>query len=178
MKLRLLLLAAVLALCSLAQAASRPPNIIFFLVDDLGWTELNCYSNHFNSTPNLDRLASQGIRFTQAYAAAPVCSPDRAALMTGQYPARLHITDYLHPTDEKFLSPNYVTINEQFKKAGYVPAHRQMASQWRLRSQRGTPQQHGFDEVICSEQRDIAAGSYWHPYKFMTNVGRVRRTNI
>jgi arylsulfatase A-like enzyme len=172
MKLRLLLLSLLLALISIAQAASsRPPNIIFFLADDLGWTELNCYSNHFNSTPNLDRLASQGIRFTQAYAAAPVCSPDRAALMTGQYPARLHITDYLHPTDEKFLSPDYVTINEQLKKAGYVSG---LVGKWHLNGdygrQRGTPQQHGFDEVICTEQRDIAAGSYWHPYKFMTNV--------
>jgi arylsulfatase A len=172
MKLRLLLFSALLALISITQASSsRPPNIIYFLVDDLGWTELNCYSNHFNSTPNLDRLASQGIRFTQAYAAAPVCSPDRAALMTGQYPARLHITDYLHPTDEKFLSPDYVTINEQLKKAGYFTG---LVGKWHLNGdygrQRGTPKQHGFDEVICSEQRDIAAGSYWHPYKFMTNV--------
>jgi arylsulfatase A len=160
-----------LALSTVAQAASRPPNIIFYLVDDLGWTELNCYSNHFNETPNLDRLASQGIRFTQAYASAPVCSPDRAALMTGQYPARLHITDYLHPTDEKFLSPDYITINEQLKKAGYFTG---LIGKWHLNGDynrhRGTPQQHGFDEVICTEQRDIGGGSYWHPYKFMTNV--------
>src|SRR5256885_5141573 len=94
----------------------KPPNIILVLADDLGWTELGCCSNHFNETPNLDRLASQGIRFTQAYASATVCSPTRAALMTGQWPARLHITDYLKWNDPKFLSPSYVTINEQLKK--------------------------------------------------------------
>src|SRR6185312_2513624 len=135
MKLRLLLLSFMIALTSVARAAtSRPPNIVFFLADDLGWTELNCYSNHFNETPNVDRLASQSIRFTQAYAAAPVCSPDRAALMTGQYPARLHITDYLHPTDEKFLSPDYVTINEQLKKAGYVTG---LIGKWHLNGDYG-----------------------------------------
>src|SRR3954453_1487351 len=86
-----------------AGAHSRPPNIILVLADDLGWTELGSCSNHFNETPNLDRLASQGIRFTQAYASATVCSPTRAALMTGQWPARLHITDYLKSSDPRFL---------------------------------------------------------------------------
>lgn len=172
MKLRLLLLSFLVALTSIAQAASsRPPNIVFFLADDLGWTELNCYSNHFNETPNLDRLASQGIRFTEAYASAPVCSPTRAALMSGQYPARLHITDYLHPTDEKFLSPEHVTINEQLKKAGYVSG---LIGKWHLNGDygrdRGTPKKHGFDEVLCTESSDIANGSYWHPYKFMPDV--------
>ena len=70
-----------------ARAADRP-NIIFVLADDLSWGELGCYGNKFNETANLDRLARQGARFTQAYAAAPVCSPYRAALLTGQYPAR------------------------------------------------------------------------------------------
>src|SRR5438105_1976466 len=106
-----------------------PPNIVFILADDLGWTELGCCSNHFNETPNLDRLAGQGMRFTQAYAAAPVCSPTRAALMTGQYPARLHITDYLKANDPKFLSPDHVTINEQLKKSGYVSG---LIGKWHL----------------------------------------------
>lgn len=171
MKTRMLLLVSLLFALVSHGATSRPPNIIFVLADDLGWHELGCYSNNFNETSNLDRLASQGIRFMQAYAAAPVCSPDRAALMTGQNPARLHITDYLHPTDEKFLNPNLVTINEQLKKAGYVSG---LIGKWHLngdyRRQRGNPKQHGFDEVICTEQQDIASGSYWHPYKFMTNV--------
>ncbi len=156
---------------SLHLRAATPPNIVFILADDLGWTELGCCSNHFNETPNLDRLAGQGIRFTQAYASAPVCSPTRAALMTGQSPARLHITDYLKDNDEKFLSPDHVTINEQLKKAGYISG---LIGKWHLNGDysrhRGTPKKHGFDEVICSEQEDIRGGSYWHPYKFMTNV--------
>ncbi|MHC4104058.1 MAG: sulfatase-like hydrolase/transferase, partial [Planctomycetota bacterium] len=85
------------------------PNIIFILADDMGWAELGCYGNKFNETPNLDKLANQGMRFTEAYAAAPVCSPYRAALMTGQYPARLGITDYLRPNDSKHLSTDYLT---------------------------------------------------------------------
>ena len=71
-----------------ASAQIRRPNIVFVLADDLGWAELGCYGNKFNETPNLDRLAKEGVRFTHAYAAAPVCSPYRAALLTGQHPAR------------------------------------------------------------------------------------------
>ena len=62
---------------------ARKPNIVFVLADDLGWAELACYGNSFNETPHLDELAKQGLRFTHAYAAAPVCSPYRAALLTG-----------------------------------------------------------------------------------------------
>jgi arylsulfatase A-like enzyme len=153
------------------QPKPQPPNIIFILADDLGWTELGCYSNHFNETQNLDRMAGQGMRFTQAYASAPVCSPTRAAFLTGRTPASLGITDYLKPDDEKFLSPNCPTINKQLKQAGYVSG---LVGKWHLNGdyarQRGTPAQHGLDEVICSEDAGIGAGDYWHPYKFMTNV--------
>ena len=69
--------------------STERPNIVFVLADDLGWSELGCYGNTFHETPNLDRMAKEGMRFTQAYAAAPVCSPYRAALLTGYYPARL-----------------------------------------------------------------------------------------
>src|SRR5207245_11108419 len=103
-----------------ARGATAAANIVLIHADDLGWSELGCYSNAFNETPNLDRLATQGMRFTDAYAAAPVCSPTRAALMTGQWPARLHITDYLKSDDSKFLSPDYLTLNQALKKAGYV----------------------------------------------------------
>ena len=78
-------------------AAGRPPNIIFILADDLGWAELGCYGNRFNETPHLDELAREGVRLTQAYASAPVCSPYRASLLTGQYPARHGLIDYLRP---------------------------------------------------------------------------------
>ncbi|MGI9244027.1 MAG: sulfatase-like hydrolase/transferase, partial [Verrucomicrobiales bacterium] len=95
-------LVAVLFAATYAVAA-RPPNIVFVLADDLGWAELGCYGNGFNETPNLDRLAVQGMRFTHAYAAAPVCSPYRAALLTGQHPARIGILDYLRPNSANAL---------------------------------------------------------------------------
>ena len=69
----------------------RRPNIIFILLDDLGWRDLTCYGSPFYETPNLDRLAMQGMRFTDAYAACPVCSPTRASLLTGKYPATLGV---------------------------------------------------------------------------------------
>ncbi len=72
----------------------KRPNFVFVLVDDLGWTDLGCYGSTFYETPNANRLAREGMRFTNAYAACPVCSPTRASIMTGKYPARLHMTDY------------------------------------------------------------------------------------
>ena len=70
-------------------------NIVFILIDDMGWTDLTCYGNTFHETPNIDRLAAEGMRFTDAYAACPVCSPTRASIMSGQYPARIGITDFI-----------------------------------------------------------------------------------
>ncbi|MHA4820410.1 sulfatase-like hydrolase/transferase, partial [Streptomyces aculeolatus] len=87
--------AAASAQTTPARPGQRPPNIIFVSIDDLGWDELGCYGNTFNETPRIDRLAREGTRFTQAYAAAPLCSPTRAALVTGRYPARTGITDFL-----------------------------------------------------------------------------------
>ncbi|WP_420149298.1 sulfatase [Spirosoma sp.] len=155
---------------------TAPPNIIIILADDLGWSELGCYRNrdegaHFNETPHLDRLAGAGMRFTQAYATAPVCTPTRIALMTGQHPARVGITDYLDAKDEKFLSPDYVTLNEQLQKAGY---HSGLIGKWHLTGdytkKKGEPAKHGWDEVICSETGYIANGDYFHPYFFMPDV--------
>ena len=77
---------------------SSAPNIIFILLDDLGWRDLTCYGSSFYETPNLDRLASQGMRFTDAYASCPVCSPTRASILTGKYPATVGVTDWIDPT--------------------------------------------------------------------------------
>ena len=71
------------------------PNFVFILVDDLGWMDTGCYGSRFYETPNIDRLAAQGMRFTNGYAACAVCSPTRAAVMTGRYPARLGVTDWI-----------------------------------------------------------------------------------
>jgi arylsulfatase A len=155
------------------KASEDKPNIIFILNDDLGWAELGCYGNKFNETPNLDKLASGGMRFTEAYAAAPVCSPYRAALMTGQYPARVGITDYLRPNDAKHLSTDYVTIAEMLKRAGYATG---IIGKWHLTgyAHHGAkeigPDLHGFDEVIVSENRGIGGGSYFHPYHFNQEI--------
>jgi len=149
------------------------PNIVFVLADDLGWAELGCYGNRFNETPNLDRLAREGMRFTDAYSAAAVCSPFRAALMTGQYPARVGITDYLRPNDTKHLSTSYVTIAEALKRAGYATG---IIGKWHLTgyanhgAEESPPNVHGFDEVIVSENRGIGGGSYFHPYQFNREI--------
>jgi arylsulfatase A-like enzyme len=156
-----------------ARTPGKKPNIIFILADDLGWAELGCYGNKFNETPNLDKLASQGMRFTQAYASAPVCSPYRAALMTGRYPARLGITDYLRPNDPKHLSTDYLTIAEMLKQADYTTG---IIGKWHLTgyanhgAEEISPDLQGFDEVIVSENRGIGGGSYFHPYHFNREI--------
>jgi arylsulfatase A-like enzyme len=109
--------------------SSSPLNVIVILTDNLGYAELGCYGNEFNSTPNLDRLAREGVRFTQAYAAAPVCSLTRAGYMTGQYPARLGINDYLTANDPKYLLPVTESLPKQFAKAGYETA---LIGKWHL----------------------------------------------
>jgi len=156
-----------------ASESTRKPNIIFILADDLGWAELGCYGNTFNETPNLDRLAKQGMRFTDAYAAAPVCSPYRAALMTGQYPARVGITDYLRPNDKNHLSTQHITLAEALKNTGYTTG---IIGKWHLTgyanhgAEEFPPAMHGFDETIVSENRGIAGGSYFHPYHFNREI--------
>jgi arylsulfatase A-like enzyme len=155
------------------------PNIIYILADDLGYSELGCYGNKFNETPNLDKLAQQGVRFTQAYAAAPVCSPSRAALMTGEYPARTGITDYLRPNAGQFLDTTYVTLPEALKNNGY---HTGIIGKWHLSGYKldkapieVLPGRQGFDEVISSENTGIGDGSYFYPYHF--NLSMKKKLN-
>lgn len=143
-------------------------NIVFIVADDLGWKELGSYGNNFNETPNLDRLASNSKKFTNAYAAAAVCSPTRASIMTGQYPARVRITDFLPEgwKTERFLDPNtYVTLNRALSEKGY---HTGIVGKWhldtRFKRHTGSPQAHGFNEVIGSETEYIAGGDYFYPY--------------
>ncbi|MHC4743766.1 MAG: sulfatase-like hydrolase/transferase, partial [Planctomycetota bacterium] len=78
---------------------------MFFLVDDMGWTDAVCFGSSFYETPNIDRLCASGMKFTQGYAACPVCSPTRASIMTGKYPARLNLTDYLVGRRRDKLNP-------------------------------------------------------------------------
>ncbi|MCK4748611.1 MAG: sulfatase-like hydrolase/transferase, partial [Bacteroidales bacterium] len=109
------------------------PNVVFILVDDLGWSDLGCYGSTFYETPELDDLAGQSIRFTNAYASSPVCSPTRAAIMTGKHPVRVNITDWIRgmpddrakdpglvsPEDIHNLPLEELTIAELFREHGY-----------------------------------------------------------
>ncbi len=156
----------LVSLWTISTAAQQRPNIIFIMADDLGSAELGCYGNTFNETPNLDRLAGEGARFTQAYSAAPICSPSRAGIMTGRYPARVRITDFLDNNADRYLDPaRSYTINRALAAAGY---HTGIVGKWHLDTKfdhpKGNPKQHGFDEVIGSETKYIADGDYFYPY--------------
>jgi arylsulfatase A-like enzyme len=152
-------------------AATPPPNIVFVLVDDLGWHDVGCCGNSFVETPNLDRLAREGMRFSHAYQQT-VCSPSRIALLTGMHPVRVGITDYLGPqAGEKFLDPKIVTINERLKEAGYVSG---LIGKWHLtgnyEAAKGSPDKHGWDEVIASETSYIGGGDYFYPYNHIAGL--------
>jgi arylsulfatase A-like enzyme len=100
-------------------SAAERPNFVFILADDLGWSDLGCYGSPFHETPHIDRLASEGMRFTQAYTAGAVCSPTRGSIMTGKYPVRTGVTDYTpasHPTDESWR-PRAPRPNWRLKKS-------------------------------------------------------------
>lgn len=154
-------------------SAPTRPNVVVILADDLGWADLGCYGSKYYRTPNLDRLAAQGMKFTDAYAACPVCSPSRAALLTGKYPARLNLTDWLpgraDRPDQKLLRPLIVqqlpaketTLAAALKTAGYATGH---IGKWHLGGKGSLPQDRGFEVNIAGD----AAGSprsYFAPYK-------------
>ena len=137
------------------QEANKPPNVVFILADDLGWADLPVYGNQFNEAPNIDTLAAEGIRFTDAYAACPVCSPTRASIMSGQYPARVGIIDYIpgqwRPYEEvivprnrtQYLPEDIETVGEMMQLAGYKTGY---FGKWHLGDkQKHHPLNQGFD---------------------------------
>ena len=157
---------------SLLLPKTAKPNVIFVLADDLGWAELGCYGNTFHETPHLDKLAKQGIRFTHAYAAAPVCSPYRAALLTGQHPARVGILDYLRPNSSNALPVSHVTLPKILRRNGYATG---MAGKWHLTGYKYQkakfevrPTAHGFDWNTGSEVKGVGNGANFWPYVFRT----------
>jgi len=170
---------SLLALCVLGMPAfskERPTNVIFVLADDLGWAELACYGNSFNETPHLDKLAKQGLRFTHAYAAAPVCSPYRAALLTGQHPARVGILDYLRPNSSNALPVSQITLPKIFKRNGYATG---MVGKWHLTGYKYQnaqfevrPTDHGFGWNTGSEVKGVGNGANFWPYVFRTQLIR------
>ncbi len=165
---------------STGHTTAKKPNIIYILADDLGYSELGCYGNTFNESPNINKLAKDGVRLTQAYVAAPVCSPSRAALLTGQYPARIGITDYLRPDAGQFLDTAYVTLPEALKANGY---HTGIVGKWHLSGYtlenapiQVLPDKQGFDEVITSEIMGIGNGTYFWPYDWNPTLKKKLKT--
>ena len=150
-----------------ASAVNRKkPSFVFFLIDDMGWKDLGCYGSSFYETPNTDRLASQGMRFTDAYAACPVCSPTRASIVAGKYPARLGITQWIGGPNEPTAYRHYlpledVTIAEALKEAGYATA---FVGKWHLGSEDYYPQHQGFDVNIGGDSSGAPPTYFW-PYK-------------
>jgi uncharacterized sulfatase len=162
------LVASVLALRGFVMGSppSDKPNFLFILADDLGVHQLGSYGSRYYETPNLDRLASESMRFTHAYAAAPICSPTRASIMTGKYPARVRVTDYIPGSDQwinpKLLPPDWnkglptseTTIAEALNESGYVSGH---FGKWHLNVDKnyeldrpGDPQSQGFADVLST----------------------------
>ena len=155
-----------------ASSPDPPENIIVFLVDDLGWTDLGSYGSDLYETPNIDRLAQEGVRFTNAYAACTVCSPTRASLMTGKYPARLHLTDWIAghvneygklqvPDWTQYLPTEENTLAEVAKAANYATAS---VGKWHLGNDSiYYPQHQGFDRNVAGYYRGQPP-SYFAPY--------------
>ena len=149
-----------------ADKSKQRANFVFFLIDDLGWTDVGCYGSSFYETPNINRLASQGVRFTDAYAACPVCSPTRASIMTGKYPARTGITQWIGGSDEPteyqhYMALGEVTIAEALKEAGYATG---FVGKWHLGNKPYYPEHQGFDINIGGDSSG-APPTYFYPYK-------------
>src|SRR6266487_2104438 len=160
----------------LASAAPQAQlNVVLILADDLGWTDLACYGSKFYETPNIDRLAREGMRFTQAYSACTVCSPTRAAILTGKYPARLHVTDWIPgqpPENPKLLVPDWTkclpleekTIADAFRAGGYATAS---MGKWHLGGEACWPTNHGFDLNLAGTEAPNPK-TYFAPYNIAT----------
>ena len=152
---------------------NKSPNIIFILVDDLGWKDLGYSGSTFYETPNIDKLRNESYEFSSAYAASSVCSPTRASIMTGKHPARVNITDWIpgdNPLDRPFLGPKdlhqlpleEVTIAEKLKNYGYTTFY---SGKWHLGSKGYYPEQNGFDINIGGFEKGSPPGGYYTPYK-------------
>src|SRR3954469_13811587 len=156
-----------------AAAAAERPNVVVILMDDLGRNDLGCYGSTYHRTPNIDRLTGSGVRFPDPSAAAPVCSPTRASILTGKYPARLHLTDWLpgrpdrrdqklkRPAIQQHLPLEEVTIAEALKEAGYATA---FIGKWHLGGTNFFPEHQGFDVNIGGFEKGHPP-SYFSPYK-------------
>ena len=153
----------------------KKTNFIFILIDDLGWKDISCYGSSFYETPNLDRLAAEGMRFTDAYAACPVCSPARASILSGKYPASVGITDWIdgegktHPATGKLIDSPYIkhlplsekSLARALKEGGYNTWH---VGKWHLGYKDYYPERHGFDVNIGGCSWGMPNNGYFSPW--------------
>lgn len=171
------------AACSLSLMASGKPNVVLFLVDDLGWADLGLNGSTYHETPNVDRLAAEGAYFTDAYTASPICSPTRASIMTGKYPSRIGLTNHsgtpgprgsgyplLSPDVAGNLPADEITLAEALKEQGYTTAH---FGKWHLQShflstKEFYPEANGFD-VNVAGHKGGHPNSFYFPYKGKTH---------
>ncbi|MEC9378102.1 MAG: sulfatase-like hydrolase/transferase, partial [Candidatus Latescibacterota bacterium] len=155
---------------------AKRPNIILILIDDMGWKDLGCYGSSFYETPNIDRLCRSGMRVTDAYAACPVCSPTRASLLTGKYPATVGITNWIdwnghvHPARGAVIDVPYLkelpssehSLASAMREGGYQTWH---VGKWHLGGEGHLPQDHGFDVNIGGyHMGSPGRGGYFSPW--------------
>ena len=164
--------------------ALSKPNVVLILLDDMGWSDVGCHGNAYYETPNIDRLASQGVKFTNGYAASAVCSPSRAAILTGRYPTRHGITNWIQhwlpaekgqqpvgyeskasnklmtPKNHLYMEHDEITIAEVLKGAGYETCH---VGKWHLGRKDWFPETQGFDHNIGGYQTGNP-DTYFDPY--------------
>jgi arylsulfatase A-like enzyme len=153
----------------------KQPNLVFILVDDLGWKDLGCYGSEFYETPNLDRLAQDGMSFSDAYASCPVCSPTRASILSGKYPARVGVTDWIdwgfgiHPCRGRLVDVPYIdhlplqehSLAAALKDGGYHTWH---VGKWHLGGEAYYADKHGFDVNVAGCQWGSPRHGYFSPY--------------
>jgi|ETNmetMinimDraft_35_1059890.scaffolds.fasta_scaffold03237_4 arylsulfatase A-like enzyme len=172
---------AIIGLCVLLACWSetKSPNVVYILADDLGWNQVGYHGSAFYETPNIDRIARTGISYSNAYAAAPICSPTRASIMTGKTPTRLHLTDYIPgspypyqklstPKQTQGLQLEEVTMAEMLKDNGYVTGH---FGKWHLNQDKNyvagrpmDPASQGFDEVLTTVKPKYEADPFKDPH--------------
>lgn len=174
------------ALCLAASGrvvCAEQPNVLLIVADDLGWADLGCYGADLHETPQLDRLAAQGVRFTTAYAPAPVCTPTRAALLTGKHPARLGLTTYREsvdkqPQDRRLIPPRVkadlplteVTLAERFREQGYQTIH---IGKWHLGDAAYYPEAHGYNVHVGGNHWGAPA-THFFPFRGPAHGDEVR----
>lgn len=175
------------------QVVEKKPNVVFILVDDLGLHDLSVTGSDFYQSPNIDKLAEQGMIFTQGYAASRVCSPSRASVMTGKFTARHGITDWIgaktgtdwrdHDRHDKLLPADYVhnlpkedvTLAEAMKDAGYKTFY---AGKWHLGAEGSYPENHGFDINVGGWDKGSPIGGYFSPWKNPKLKNKVDTENL